>query len=230
MGRNSNPLDLFKFNSIEEAENLQRVLSKKVILTDRFSALRFIGGVDTSFSRDGRVLSVIVVMEFESLKLISVSYHLDVVSFPYIPGFLSFREGPPIIEAWKKLEVKPDILLVDGQGYAHPRHLGIASHLGVALDTPTIGCAKNLLIGRYEEPGPSKGSFSPILYRDEIVGIALRTKDNTKPVFVSPGHMVSFESSIGITLRSVRGYRLPEPLRYAHQYSNSILKGDGKGL
>ncbi|MBC7319704.1 deoxyribonuclease V [bacterium] len=230
MERNSNLLDLFKFNSIEEAENLQRLLSEKIILTDRFSALRLIGGVDTSFSRDGRVLSVIVVMEFESLKLMTISYHLDTVDFPYIPGFLSFREGPTIIEAWKKLEVKPDILLVDGQGYAHPRHLGIASHLGVALDIPTIGCAKSLLVGRYEEPGPLKGDFTPILYEDEMVGIALRTKDNTKPVFVSSGHMVSFESSIDIILKSITRYRLPEPLRYAHQYSKSMLKGSERNL
>lgn len=225
MGRNSNPLEFFKFSSIEEAENLQRLLSERIILSDRFSAIKFIGGVDTSFSRDGRVLSVIVVMEFESLKLVTISYHLDTVKFPYIPGFLSFREGPSIIDAWEKIKIKPDILLVDGQGYAHPRHLGIASHIGVVLNIPTIGCAKSLLVGRYEEPKPLKGSFSPILYKDELVGVALRTKDNTKPVFVSPGHMVSFESSIDIVLKSVKMYRLPEPLRYAHQYSKSILKG-----
>lgn len=227
MERNSNPLDLFKFSSIEEAENLQRLLSEKVILSDRFSAPKFIGGVDTSFSRDGRVLSVIVVMEFKSLKLVTISYYLDTVKFPYIPGFLSFREGPPIIEAWEKLEIRPDILLVDGQGYAHPRHLGIASHIGIALNIPTIGCAKSLLVGKYEEPKPLKGNFSPILHKDELVGVVLRTKDNTKPVFVSPGHMVSFESSLDVVLRSVTLYRLPEPLRYAHQYSKSILKGGG---
>lgn len=218
---------LFRFDSIEEAENLQESLSKRLILTDGFSTLRLIGGVDTSFSKDGRVLSVIVVMKFDTLELIEFSYYSTREIVPYIPGFLSFREGPAIIEAWKRLKIKPDILLVDGQGYAHPRHLGIASHLGIALDMPTIGCAKSLLIGRYEEPGPLKGDRKPIFYKDEIIGMALRTKDNTKPIFVSPGHKVSFESSVEIVLRSVTKYRLPEPLRYAHQYSKVILKKDG---
>lgn len=230
MEKNSNLLDFFKFNSVEEAENLQRTLSEKIILSDGFSALRSIGGVDTSFSRDGKVLSVIVVMELESMKVITISYYLDVVSVPYIPGFLGFREGPSIIEAWEKLKVKPDILLVDGQGYAHPRHMGIASHLGIALDIPTIGCAKSLLIGRYEEPGPLKGDFKPILYKGKMVGVVLRTRDNTRPIFVSPGHKVSFESSIDIVLKSITKYRLPEPLRYAHYYSKSLLKGDRGGL
>ncbi|MCX7796363.1 MAG: deoxyribonuclease V [bacterium] len=225
MEKSSNLLGFFEFSNIEEAENLQRSLSEKIILSDRFSVLRFIGGVDTSFSKDGRVLSVIVVMELESLKLTTISYHIDEVKIPYIPGFLSFREGPSIIEAWEKLKVKPDILLVDGQGYAHPRHLGIASHIGIVLDIPTIGCAKSILIGKYEEPGPLKGDFKPILYKGEMIGVALRTKDNIKPVFVSPGHRVSFESSVNIVLRSITNYRLPEPLRYAHRYSKSILKG-----
>lgn len=218
---------LFRFNSIEEAENLQESLSKKLVLTDGFSALRLIGGVDTSFSKDGRVLSVIVVMRFETLELIEFSYYSTKEFVPYIPGFLSFREGPAIIEAWKRLKVKPDVLLVDGQGYAHPRHFGIASHLGIALDMPTIGCAKSLLVGRYEEPGPLRGDRSPIFYKNKNVGMVLRTKDNTKPVFVSPGHKVSFESSVEIVLKSVTKYRLPEPLRYAHQYSKTILKENG---
>ncbi|MGC8971878.1 MAG: deoxyribonuclease V [bacterium] len=216
--------NLFRFNSIEEAENLQKSLAKRLILTDGFSALRFIGGVDTSFSEDGRVLSVIVVMRFDILELIEFSYYSTREVVPYIPGFLSFREGPAIIGAWRRLKVKPDILLIDGQGYAHPRHLGIASHLGIALDMPTIGCAKSLLIGRYEEPGPLKGDRKPIFYKDKIVGIVLRTKDRVKPVFVSPGYKVSFESSVEIVLRSVTKYRLPEPLRYAHRYSKAILK------
>lgn len=218
---------LFRFEDLQEAEALQRLLSERVILEDSFSSLNLIGGVDTSFSKSGKALSVIVVMSFPSMKIVEVSYYSKVEAFPYIPGFLSFREGPIIIRAWEKLVEKPDLLLIDGQGYAHPRNFGIASHLGVALDIPTIGCAKSLLVGSYVEPKPSKGSKTPILYKGKMIGIALRTKDNAKPVFVSPGHRVSFETSVDIVMRSVTRYRIPEPLRYAHQYSRLILKEEG---
>lgn len=219
--------ELFRFKNIKEAEILQKILSERIILEDRFLALNLIGGVDVSFSKDQRAIGVIVVMKYPSMEILEFSYYSKMDSFPYIPGFLSFREGPIIIEAWKRLKNKPDILLVDGQGYAHPRNLGIASHLGVALDIPTIGCAKNLLVGDFEQPAPLKGSRSPIFYRGKAIGIALRTKDNVKPVFVSPGHRVSFETSVKIVMSSVTKYRIPEPLRYAHQYSKSILKEEG---
>jgi len=218
--------ELFSFKGIQEAETLQRILSERVILEDRFSSLGLIGGADTSFSKNGKALSVIVVMRCPSMEIVEVSYYSAVESFTYIPGFLSFREGPIIMRAWERLKNKPDLLLVDGQGYAHPRNLGIASHLGVALDIPTIGCAKSLLVGNFKEPDSSKGSMSPIFYKGKKIGVALRTRDNVKPVFVSPGHKVSFETSVEVVMNSTTKYRLPEPLRYAHQYSKSILKGE----
>lgn len=216
--------ELFRFKDIKEAEALQRLLSEKIVLEDRFSSLNLIGGVDTSFSKDGKALSVIVIMSFPSMEIIEISHYFTVGPFPYIPGFLSFREGPIIIKAWEKLKIKPDLLLIDGQGYAHPRNLGVASHLGVVLDIPTIGCAKSLLVGSFEEPESLKGSKSPIFYRGKMIGIALRTKDSVKPVFVSPGHKVSFETSVDIVMKTVTRYKIPEPLRYAHQYSKSLLR------
>jgi len=178
--------------------------------------------VDTSFSNDV-ALSVIVVMNYKTLELIEISYHSMDVTVPYIPGFLSFREGPSIMKAWGKLKIKPDILIFDGQGIAHPRRLGIASHVGVVLDIATIGCAKNLLIGDFKEPDNKKGAFSYIYDKEEVIGAVLRTKENVKPVYISPGHKVSLESSIKISFNCTFKYRLPEPIRLAHIYSKKIL-------
>jgi deoxyribonuclease V len=212
----------FVWKSRDEAIKIQEELRKKIILVDGFTNINTVGGVDTSFSND-KALSVIVVMNYKTLELMEVSYHLMEVTVPYMPSFLSFREGPSIIKAWEKLKIKPDILIFDGQGIAHPRRLGIASHVGVVLDIATIGCAKNLLIGDFKEPDNKKGAFSYIYDKGEIIGVVLRSKENVRPVYISPGHKVSLDSSIKILFNCTYKYRLPEPVRLAHIYSKKIL-------
>ncbi|MCX7941867.1 MAG: deoxyribonuclease V [Dictyoglomaceae bacterium] len=212
--------EYFIFKDIKQAKNLQEFLARKIILEDRFDKVNLIGGVDTSYSQEDRkILGVIVVLDFITLNIVEISFDLSDEVLPYIPTFLSFREGLVIINSWKKLKNKPDILIIDGQGYAHPRNLGIASHIGVVLDIPTIGCAKKPLIGSFRDPGLNKGDWEPIYYKNKKIGIVLRTKENTKPLYVSPGHKISFETAISIILKTSIKYRFPEPIRLAHHYS-----------
>jgi deoxyribonuclease V len=151
------------------------------------------------------------------------------LDFPYIPGLLSFRELPLTLAAYESLSITPDLVLVDGQGVAHPRRFGLASHLGLVLDTPTIGCAKSRLCGRHEEPGIEAGSYAEVVDKGETIGVALRTRPKVKPVYVSTGHKVDLEDAIHWVLECCRGYRLPEPLRLAHQAAGGKL-GRGKSL
>jgi deoxyribonuclease V len=212
--------EYFTFKGIETTKELQKILANKIILEDKFAKIDLIGGEDTSFSeKEKKILGVIVVLDFKTLNIIEISYDFSDEIFPYIPSFLSFREGIVIVNSWEKLKNKPDVLIIDGQGYAHPRNLGIASHIGVVLDIPTIGCAKKPLVGKFKEPGLKKGDWEPMYYKNKKVGIVLRTKDNVKPVFVSPGHKVSFESAMDIVLKTTTNYRLPDPIRFAHHYS-----------
>jgi deoxyribonuclease V len=146
------------------------------------------------------------------------------LDFPYIPGLLSFREAPLILTTCRELTIVPDLILVDGQGIAHPRRLGLASHLGLFLDTPTIGCAKSLLCGQHEVPGDEPGSYAEIRDKGEIIGAALRTKPAVKPVYISIGHKLNLESAIYWVLKCCRGYRLPEPTRLAHLAAGGNLK------
>lgn len=210
----------FEFKDVESTKRLQEILARKIILNDGFEKINLIGGVDTSYSeKEDKILGVIVVLDFRTLNIVEISFAFSNEIFPYIPTFLSFREGLVIINAWEKIKNKPDLMIVDGQGYAHPRNLGIASHIGVVLNIPTIGCAKKPLVGKFKEPGLNKGDWEPMYYNDRKVGIVLRTKYNTKPLFISPGHKVSFETAIDIILKTSIGYRFPEPIRLAHHYS-----------
>ncbi|MEN2983538.1 MAG: deoxyribonuclease V [Dictyoglomaceae bacterium] len=210
----------FEFRNIKEAKKLQKFLASKVILRDTFEKIDLIGGADTSYSeKEKKILGVIVVLDFRTLNMVEISFDFHNEAFSYVPTFLSFREGLVIINSWLKLKTKPDILIIDGQGYAHPRNLGIASHIGVVLDIPTIGCAKKPLIGKFIEPGLNKGDWEPIYYKNRKIGIVLRTKNNTKPLFISPGHRISFETAMHIVLKTSIKYRLPEPIRLAHHYS-----------
>jgi deoxyribonuclease V len=178
-----------------------------------------VGGVDIAYFGDW-LIAATVVMSFPSLEMIGQATASLPVTFPYIPGLLSFRETPAILESMGKLESLPDVLVVDGHGMAHPRHFGIASHIGVLLDLPSIGCAKLLLIGEHEPLPETVGSSSDILHGSEIVGLALRTRKGVKPVYVSVGHKIDLPSATEIILACSKGFRLPEPIRYAHNLAN----------
>ena len=158
----------------------------------------------------------IVVLNYPELRLVETKVVSSKVDFPYVPGLLSFREAPLTLAACERLTLTPDLILVDGQGIAHPRRMGLASHLGLFLDTPTIGCAKSLLCGSYKQPGDEPGSYSEVVDGGETIGVALRTKLGTKPIYVSIGHKVDLETAIYWVLQCCRGYRLPEPCRLAH--------------
>ncbi|HUY79013.1 MAG TPA: deoxyribonuclease V, partial [Ktedonobacterales bacterium] len=200
--------------AVEEAVAIQRrlaPLAAREAATVNLDDVRTVAGVDASYpahSHAGR--AAIVVFTFPELKVIEQAVATRASVFPYVPGLLSFREGPVVIDAMAKLSAPPDLLIFDGQGYAHPRRLGLASHLGLYLDIPSVGCAKSRLIGRFEEPGPNLGDRSPLTDRGETIGMVLRTRPGTKPLFVSPGYRVDLPTAVEAVLRCLRGYRLPE--------------------
>jgi len=181
---------------------------------------RLVGGADASYDRaEKRAFGAIAVYTYPDLELVEEAALEGPCPFPYIPGLLSFREAPIIVEVWKKLQHRPEVLLVDGQGIAHPRGQGVATHLGLLLDVPTIGVAKSKLVGEGEEPAQEAGAASPLWWEGRVVGLILRSRTGVRPVFVSPGHRVSLENSRTLTLGCVKGYRLPEPLRRADRLS-----------
>ena len=207
-----------------EARALQRQLAREVVQEDRFGEIRTVAGVDLGFPRtpDGNELgrAAVVVLRWPDLALVEERVVEQPVTFPYIPGLLSFREAPVGLAAIRSLETRPDLLLVDGQGLAHPRRCGIACHLGLLLDLPTIGCAKSILTGHAEEPGPNPGDWTPLVNRGEIIGAALRTRPKTKPIYVSIGHRISLASAVALVSQCGRGYRLPEPTRLADRIAS----------
>lgn len=224
--------------SLKEAKEFQLKSSKELILKTVNESFRLICGVDAAFSND-KVYAVacsfyanVDFMECKNsvfaykvrdfaLQIIEETEEVRDINYPYVPGFFAWREGPALIEAIKKLKTKPDVILVDGQGIAHPRGFGIASHIGLLLKIPTIGCAKTRLIGTYKEPGIKRGSWSNLFFNKKIVGAVVRTKTEVKPVFVSPGNLIDLETSIR-TVLSVSKYRLPEPLRIANIKSKKL--------
>jgi deoxyribonuclease V len=203
--------------SPQQAIHIQEELRSRVDLTNGFRELIHIGGVDVAFSRKkGRVYAALVVLDYKTLKLVEVACGEGEARFPYIPGLLTFREGPVVMRAFDRLRKKPDLILFDGQGIAHPRRLGLASHMGLLLNIPTVGCAKSPLRVRFQLPGPQRGSATKMTAGGEEVGVVLRTRDGVKPLYVSPGHMVDLATSVRVVLATGRGYRLPEPTRIAH--------------
>ena len=210
-----------------EALSLQSELGRLVDTSLPLPSYRTIAGSDVSFDRGGEWLfATIIVLNAENFEVIERSGVVVPARFPYVPGLLSFREAPALIEAYEALETRPDVLICDGQGIAHPRRLGLASHVGIWVGIPTIGCAKSRLFGRYKEPGPDPGDWSPLRDRDETIGAVLRTRARVKPLFVSPGHLCNLEGSISTVLAAIRKYRLPIPTRLAHAYVNELrVKG-----
>lgn len=217
--------------SYAEARRVQTELAGRVEFVPLEGEPKLIAGLDCAFSKDGKrtfaaavVLTVIGLrsgpagqperFEFEQAEIVTAQQE---TRFPYIPGLLSFREAPVCLEVVAKLACEPDLLMIDGQGVAHPRRLGLASHLGLFLDKPTIGCAKSRLIGEYKEPGSERGAYSPLREGDESIGAVVRTRSRVKPVFVSVGHKCTLDEAIRITLACATRYRIPEPTRLAHQ-------------
>lgn len=204
--------------SYEEARKIQNQLRWRLEYPVKESCFRWVGGADVAYDkRRGDVLAVIVVLDRETGK---VEYEAQAVvksRFPYIPGLLSFREAPAVLQAWKNLgDKKPQALMLDGQGLAHPRRFGLACHLGVWLKLPTVGCAKSRLIGVYEEPGTTQGCWSDLKDGDEVIGAVVRTRSRVRPLFISPGFLLSLPGCIQFVLEWCQGFRLPEPTRQAH--------------
>jgi deoxyribonuclease V len=208
---------------IKGAKVIQEILKERVRIITLRKTPKYIAGVDAAFFQDN-VIGVVCLYEYLYMNLVEETHVVTKVLFPYIPGYLSFREGPAIMKAIQGLRIKPDVIIFDGQGIAHPKGLGIASHIGVLLDIPTIGCAKSRLIGEYKDPGPKKRNQSLLRYNKKIVGAVLRTKDNTRPLFVSPGHRIDLKNAIEIVLACTRKYRIPEPLRRADFISKKIKR------
>lgn len=215
--RHQHPWDV----STREARAIQEGLAGHVVVADDFSAPRTVAGVDVGFQDGGKTTrAAVVLLRFPSLDPVASALVRRPTSFPYVPGLLSFRECPAVLEALDKLQALPDMLLCDGQGIAHPRRLGIASHLGVLTGIPSIGVAKSRLTGTYREPGPNKGDRTPLMDGQEQIGLVLRTRTNVKPLFVSPGHRVGIDAAAELVLACTTRYRLPETTRRADRLAS----------
>jgi deoxyribonuclease V len=218
--------------AVSEAVALQQQLRARV-REERLdlTGVRLVAGADVSYRRWQEALHVgIVVLAWPELTLVE-RVGLETRSpFPYVPGLLSFRELPPLLEAWERLSVRPDVLLCDGHGRAHPRRCGLACHCGLVLDLPTVGCAKSLLVGACDALGATRGSTAALRDGDEVIGLAVRTRSGVKPVYVSVGHRCRLEDAAALVLGCGRGRRLPEPTRLAHDWVNALRKADGDGV
>jgi deoxyribonuclease V len=205
-----------------EARALQERLSGQAELRDRLGAPALVAGIDVGFEDRGRVTrAAVAVLGFADLQLVESALARRPTAFPYVPGLLSFREIPAVLDALAALTCTPDLLLADGQGLAHPRRFGLACHLGWLLDTATIGVAKSRLLGEFSQPADQRGAWAPLLDRGDLVGAAVRTRHGVKPVFVSPGHRIDVASAVRLTLACTDRYRLPEPSRAAHRFASN---------
>jgi deoxyribonuclease V len=211
--------------SAKQAMEIQKKLAGQVSRAGEVTSPRLIAGVDISVNKEaGTGTGAVVVLSYPELELVEFRVVPDRINFPYVPGLLSFREAPLILAACESLAAKPDLIMVDGQGIAHPRRMGLASHLGLFLDTPTIGCAKSRLCGHHDAPGAEAGSYAELTDGGEVIGAVLRTKARVNPVYVSIGHRVDLPAAIHWVLACCRGYRLPEPARLAHLAAGGNLK------
>jgi deoxyribonuclease V len=206
----------------KEAIALQTALRGRVVRKDRIGAVRRVAGVDVGFEQDGRVTrAAVAVLDFPDLALVEQVVVRAATAFPYVPGLLSFREAPAVLAAFEEIRVAPDLILYDGQGIAHPRRFGIASHVGLLLDCPSIGVAKSRLVGEHRMPATRRGAWTPLRDAGEVIGAVLRTRAGVKPLYVSIGHRVSLETAVRWTLACVTRYRLPETTRWAHRLASA---------
>jgi len=207
--------------STAEAREIQRKLAGKVILEDEFDAIHYVAGADIGFESNNKITrAAISILELPDLDEIETAIARQATVFPYVPGLLSFREIPCLLAAMQKLGQTPDMVLCDGQGYAHPRRFGLACHLGVITGLPTIGVAKSRLIGEYEEPENMRGAWAPLIDKGETIGAVLRTRVDTRPVYVSVGHRIGLASAVDYVMRCTGRYRLPETTRHAHRLAS----------
>jgi deoxyribonuclease V len=213
-----------------EARRLQEELASRVVAGPALdlTRVRHVAGADVSTQGD-MAYATVVVLDFPGLSPVEVRGFEVPLRFPYVPGLLSFRELPSVVGALERVEAEVDALILDAQGIAHPRRMGLASHLGIFLDVPTVGCAKSLLVGSFEEPGREKGSATDLVHRGEVVGKVLRTRDGVSPVYVSVGNGISLGSSVELVLACCTKYRLPETTRQAHNAANRLRRGEEPG-
>ena len=228
---------------IAEARKIQEKLREKWVGGDRFEGIRTVAGLDAAFVLTGsqgfeasrnrwtalreanRAIAAVVLYKYPEMQELQRAHAEVRLQFPYVPGFLSFREIPALLAALGKLRQMPDLMFCDGQGYAHPRRMGLATHLGIVLDRPTIGCAKSILIGKHEPLGNEKGEWTPMLDGEERIGAALRTRTGVKPMYISQGHRISLETALRLTLSVCNGPRIPRPTRDADRYVSELKAG-----
>ncbi len=208
--------------TIDEARLVQEELRHRVVTSGTVASPGRIAGIDAHYApARGLAWAAVAVLDGTSLELVESAMASLPLSFPYVPGFLSFREEPAALKALGLLSGKPDLLMVDGQGYAHPRRLGIASHIGLLADIPTIGVAKSRLVGRHDEPGPTRGSAAPLHHQGERIGTVLRSRDGVRPLYISVGHRLDLATAVSLVLATLRRHRLPEPTRVADLLSRA---------
>ncbi|WP_417503125.1 deoxyribonuclease V [Marinobacter sp.] len=211
--------------SEEEALSLQQELATKVVTTDQIGEIKLVAGVDVAYQKDSdKLVAAVVILDAETLEIVETATAEDIERFPYIPGLFSFRELPPLIKAFAKLQHTPDLVVCDGQGLAHPRRFGLACHLGVIFDVPTVGCGKTRLLGEHQEPDTTRGAVAPLVDHNEVIGNVLKTQTNINPIYVSIGHRVSLTTACEWVLKLAPKYRLPETTRQADQVVRTTLK------
>jgi deoxyribonuclease V len=216
--------------NVHEAIAIQKRLRTEVMMENTLAEVHYIAGADIATSKDSpQAYAGVVVLSYPDLEVVEEQGIEDALAFPYVPGLLTFREGPALIKVFEQVRHEPDVIVFDGQGLAHPRGMGIATHMGLIFDKPTIGCAKSLLFGRYREPDRIKGAWADL--RDpqgHIIGAVVRSKNNTTPIFVSIGHRMDLPTAVHLLLDCTRGFRIPEPTRLAHNLVTRLRRGDGR--
>lgn len=207
----------------EEAIALQNRLKSEIITTDQLDTIHHVAGIDVGFEADGTITrAAVAVLSYPQLQLQEQVLARRPTTFPYIPGLLSFREVPAVLEALEQLQITPDLLLCDGQGTAHPRRFGIACHLGLLTELPSIGVGKSLLVGTHAEVPDEKGAWVPLQHKGETIGAVVRSRMGTKPLYISPGHRISLETAIAYVMHCTTKYRLPETTRFAHKLASEM--------